>query len=243
MSGRHKMPPAGLRKAAGGPVENTEPAENTEPVESTEPASPEPPEPETVGEAEGQEATAVGAAAETEVADEASAEVPAETTVSPARRGAGLPVVLAAIALVLALASAVLRWLIVSQDESDTARAESVRAAQEITAQMLSYEPETVEEQLTAARDQMTGDFRGTYSGMIAAIIPAARAQQIAAVADVLRSGVVSAGPDSVEVVLFVNQSVRVGKQVPQRTESVVRATMVKEGDRWLLSEYEPVQM
>ncbi|OHU01474.1 hypothetical protein BKG60_22835 [Mycobacterium syngnathidarum] len=159
------------------------------------------------------------------------------------RSRVSLPVVLAAIALVLAVTCGVLRWLIVAQDQSDTARDESVQAAKEITAQMLSYETETVEQQLGAARDRMTGEFLGKYSVMINDVIPAAHAQQIAAVADVLRAGVVSAQPDSAELVLFVDQSVQVGREMPQKTVSVARATMVKVDDRWLMSKYEPVPM
>ncbi|AMD55564.1 hypothetical protein ATO49_21835 [Mycolicibacterium fortuitum subsp. fortuitum DSM 46621 = ATCC 6841 = JCM 6387] len=151
--------------------------------------------------------------------------------------------VLAVIALVLAVASGVLRWLTVTQAESDTARVESVEAAKEITAEMLSYETDTVEQQLTAARDRMTGKFLGTYTAMINEVIPAAQAQRIAAVADVLEVGTVKAEPDRAELVLFVNQSVQVGDHMPEKTPSVARVTMVKDGDRWLLSEYEPVPL
>ena len=150
---------------------------------------------------------------------------------------------LAVIALVLAVAAGVLRWLTVVQDESDTARVESVQAAKDITAQMLSYETETVDQQLTAARDRMTGEFRGTYTAMINEVIPAAHAQRIAAVADVLEAGTATAKPDRVELVLFVNQSVQVGDEMPKKHPSVARVTMVKDDGQWLMSEYEPVPL
>jgi Mce-associated membrane protein len=248
MSGRHTMPPSGRRKAAEAAAENSESAspepetveesiaeEPAEAVESAdvESVAEEPVDAEDADEAEPAEAEA----------DEAAAEKPAEPELSRARSRVSLPVVLAAIALVLALASGVLRWLTVSEDQSATARDEAVQAAKEITAQMLSYETETVDQQLSAARDRMTGDFLGTYTAMINEVIPAAHAQQIAAVAEVLRAGTVSVKPGSVEMVLFVNQSVQVGNHMPQKTPSVARATLVKEGDRWLLSEYEPVPL
>ncbi|MGV0772484.1 hypothetical protein [Mycobacterium syngnathidarum] len=264
MSGRHKMPPGGRRKAAAGPVE-------------PEQASPEPEVAEDQNAAEQVEAAAAAegdvvaedmadAAAddvsepdvsEPDASESDASDIDTETgagTVEPSdeadeaeaprtRSRVSLPVVLAAIALVLAVTCGVLRWLIVAQDQSDTARDESVQAAKEITAQMLSYETETVEQQLGAARDRMTGEFLGKYSVMINDVIPAAHAQQIAAVADVLRAGVVSAQPDSAELVLFVDQSVQVGREMPQKTVSVARATMVKVDDRWLMSKYEPVPM
>lgn len=270
MSGRHKMPPAGRRKAAAQSAETTEQTTSPEPeivedssaAETTETAETaevwvaaedtedtadavavEPgPEPESADSDEPAEPAEPAKSAAEDESDE-PADVPAETEPARGRSRVSVPVVLAAVALVLAVTCAVLRWLIVAQDQSDTARDEAVQAAKEITAEMLSYETETVDQQLTAARDRMTGEFLGKYSAMINEVVPAAHAQQIAAVAEVLRAGVVSAKPDSAELVLFVNQSVQVGNNMPQKTASVARATLVKEGDRWMLSKYEPVPL
>lgn len=261
MSGRHKMPPAGRRKAAAASAEAAEsasaeqetvevttaagPAEavvagETEPVveeveETVDAGDTEPDEPDT-DDTEPDES-------DTESADADEAEEPSYAEPTRTRPRTALPIVLAAIALVLALTCGVLRWLTLTQEQSDTIRAEAIQAAEEITAQMLSYETETVDQQLTAARDRMTGSFLGTYTAMINEVIPAAHAQQIAAVAEVLRAGVVDAKPNSVELVLFVNQSVQVGNQMPKKSPSVARATLVKEDGRWLLSEYQPVPL
>ena len=241
MSGRHTMPPAGRRKAAADAAASAEPVAADEAgleEPGSEPSSPgaetiEHPASETAVVEESDDANAVDEPATTEPA-----------TAPPRARSRGsAAVVLAVIALVLAVASGVLRWLTVTQAESDTARVESVEAAKEITAEMLSYETDTVEQQLTAARDRMTGKFLGTYTAMINEVIPAAQAQRIAAVADVLEVGTVKAEPDRAELVLFVNQSVQVGDHMPEKTPSVARVTMVKDGDRWLLSEYEPVPL
>ncbi|WP_082940021.1 hypothetical protein [Mycolicibacterium peregrinum] len=272
MSGRHKMPPAGRRKAAAESAESAQPVA-AEPVsleetgfepDSVEPGSAEPapeeaaveesvgPADESVVADEADEPPAVDGtdepadgADETEEADEVvePAEGAEEAEPSRPRAQVSLPVVLAIIALVLATASGVLRWLTVSQNESDTARVESVQAAKDITTQMLSYETETVDQQLTAARDRMTGGFRGTYTAMINEVIPAAHAKRIAAVADVLEVGTTTAKPDRVELVLFVNQSVQVGDEMPKKHPSVARVTMVKDGDQWLMSEYAPVPL
>lgn len=242
MSGRHTMPPAGRRKAAAESAEATEQvsldkvaAEQPEPEPTeTEPTETEPAETEP---AETESAAPEDAA---QMDEPSAADEPDEP--EPSRNRSRIPLVLAALALVLAVACGVLRWLIVTQHESATARTESVEAAKDITVQMLSYETETVDQQLTAARDRMTGEFLGTYTAMINEVIPAAHAQQIAAVADVQRVGVVSAKPDRAEVVMYVDQSVQVGNKMPEKTLSIVRATMVKEGGQWLLSQYEPVQ-
>lgn len=252
MSGRHTMPPAGRRKAAADAAASAEPvaadqAGLAEP--GSEPASPEAetiehPASETAVVEESDDANAVDEPDETgEPATTEPATTEPATAPPRARSWGSAAVVLAVIALVLAVASGVLRWLTVMQAESDTARVESVEAAKEITAEMLSYETDTVEQQLTAARDRMTGKFLGTYTAMINEVIPAAQAQRIAAVADVLEVGTVKAEPDRAELVLFVNQSVQVGDHMPEKTPSVARVTMVKDGDRWLLSEYEPVPL
>ncbi|OMB94918.1 hypothetical protein A5733_01530 [Mycobacterium sp. NS-7484] len=231
------MPPAGRRKAAA------ESAEATEQVSLDKVAAEQPePEPTETEPTETEPAETESAAPEdaAQMDEPSAADEPDEP--EPSRNRSRIPLVLAALALVLAVACGVLRWLIVTQHESATARTESVEAAKDITVQMLSYETETVDQQLTAARDRMTGEFLGTYTAMINEVIPAAHAQQIAAVADVQRVGVVSAKPDRAEVVMYVDQSVQVGNKMPEKTLSIVRATMVKEGDQWLLSQYEPVQ-
>ncbi|OBA95039.1 hypothetical protein A5666_06125 [Mycolicibacterium fortuitum] len=250
MSGRHTMPPAGRRKAAADAAASAEPVAADQ--AGLEEPRPEPanPEPETIEDTVSETAV-VDESDDADAVDEP--DEPDETgepaTTEPAaarprdRSLVSAAVVLAAIALVLAVASGVLRWLTVTQAESDTARVESAEAAKEITTEMLSYETDTVEQQLTAARDRMTGKFLGTYTAMINEVIPAAQAQRIAAVADVLEVGTVKAEPDRAELVLFVNQSVQVGDHMPEKTPSVARVTMVKDGDRWLLSEYEPVPL
>ncbi|OBI62175.1 hypothetical protein A5667_10545 [Mycolicibacterium fortuitum] len=244
------MPPAGRRKAAADAAASAEPVAADQ--AGLEEPSPEPanPEPETIEDTVSETAV-VDESDDADAVDEPDEpdepEQPATTEPAAARpRDRSLvsaAVVLAAIALVLAVASGVLRWLTVTQAESDTARVESAEAAKEITTEMLSYETDTVEQQLTAARDRMTGKFLGTYTAMINEVIPAAQAQRIAAVADVLEVGTVKAEPDRAELVLFVNQSVQVGDHMPEKTPSVARVTMVKDGDRWLLSEYEPVPL
>lgn len=151
--------------------------------------------------------------------------------------------VLPALALVLAAGSAFLKWQIVSERDSATARTESVEAAKDITVQMLSYEPDTVEQHLNSVLDRLTGEFLGTYTTMIrTTIIPGATAQRVTAQAEVPAIGSVTASPDRAEVMLYLNQFVTVGDQPPQKTPSTVRATMVREDGRWLMSQFEPVK-
>jgi Mce-associated membrane protein len=109
---------------------------------------------------------------------------------------------------------------------------------------MLSYKPDSVEQQLNDARNLLSGDFRDQYTSLINdVVIPGAKEKQISAVASVPERGAasVSADPDHAVVLLFVNQTVVVGQDAPTDTASSVRVTLDKVGDRWLISKFDPV--
>jgi Mce-associated membrane protein len=72
--------------------------------------------------------------------------------------------VLPAIVLTLGLAVGYAKWLDSSLRDAHLARAESVRAATESTIAMLSYKPDTVDKDLTVARERLTGNFRDAYT-------------------------------------------------------------------------------
>jgi Mce-associated membrane protein len=72
-------------------------------------------------------------------------------------------------------------------------------------------------------------------------VIPGAKEKQIAAIASVPAAASVSVEPDEAVVLLFVNQTVTVGSDPPTDTASSVRVTLEKDGDRWLISKFDPV--
>ena len=79
-----------------------------------------------------------------------------------------------------------LKWQDFSLRELQATRAESVRAATDLTVKMLSYRPDTVEEDLASARDQMTGAFRDSYAQLTRdVVIPGSKQKRISAVATV----------------------------------------------------------
>jgi Mce-associated membrane protein len=150
--------------------------------------------------------------------------------------------VLPAVALLLALGAGYLKWMDNSVRANERAGGESVQAATDSTIALLSYKPETVEQQLTAARDRLTGDFRDSYTSLTTdVVIPGAKQKQISAVATVPAAAVVSANPRRAVVLVFVNQTVIVGQDAPTDTASSVRVTLDKVGDRWLISKFDPV--
>jgi Mce-associated membrane protein len=149
---------------------------------------------------------------------------------------------LPALAFLLAIGAGVLRFMDSGVRDSDAARDTSMQAAKDSTVALLSYKPDTVEQQLTAARDRLIGQFRDQYTDLTNnVVIPGAKEKQISAVASVPAAASVSADPGSAVVLLFVNQTVTVGNGVPTDTASSVRITLDKVGERWLISKFEPV--
>lgn len=150
--------------------------------------------------------------------------------------------VLPAIALLLAAGAGYLKWVDNSARNAETARTESVQVAKDSTVAMLSYKPDTVEQQLNDARGLLTGEFQESYTGLINdVVIPGAKQKQISAVASVPAAASVSADPNKAVVLVFVNQTVVVGQDAPTDTASSVRVTLEKIDGRWLISAFDPV--
>jgi Mce-associated membrane protein len=151
-------------------------------------------------------------------------------------------VALPLIALMLAGAAGYLKWLDSSAHEAESAQAQSVQAAIDSTVAMLSYRPDNVEQTLAAARDRMTGAFRDSYTSLTHdVVVPGAKQRQISAVATVPAAASVSATATHAVVLVFVNQATVIGNDPPTDTASTVRVTMDKVGDRWLISQFDPI--
>lgn len=151
--------------------------------------------------------------------------------------------VLPALALILAAAAGYLKWVDNSVRNSEVSRIETVQVAKDSTIAMLSYKPDTVEQQLNDARNLLTGDFQDSYTGLINdVVIPGAKEKQISAVASVPAAASVSAEQDKAVVLVFVNQTVVVGQDAPPTdTASSVRVELEKIDGRWLISKFDPV--
>jgi Mce-associated membrane protein len=146
------------------------------------------------------------------------------------------------VALLLALGAGFLKWQDSSVRDSDVTAIESVQAAKDSTIALLSYRPDSVERDLAAARDRLTGTFRDSYSALTKdVVIPGAKQKQISAVATVPAAASVSANENHAVALVFVDQSVIVGNDAPTNTTSCVRVTLDKDHGRWLISRFDPV--
>lgn len=193
-------------------------------------------------------------AEETEATEETEAAEETETAEESAEAEAAKPkrainwsrvfafAILPGLAFAFALGASFLKFQDSAVRDSDRARIESVQAAKDSTIALLSYTPDKVEQQLTAARDRLTGEFRDQYTSLTNdVVIPGAKEKQISAVANVPEAASVSANPGHAVVLVFVNQTVVIGTGAPTDTASSVRVTLDKVGDRWLISKFEPV--
>jgi Mce-associated membrane protein len=151
---------------------------------------------------------------------------------------AGLPI----LALILALGVGYLKWLDGTARESRAAAEASVRAASESTIAILSYKPETVDQQLKAGADRLAEPFRQQYTQLVNDVVaPGAKQQHISAVATVPAAASVSATGKHAVVLVFVDQTTTVGNDAPTQSTSSVRVSLEKVGGRWLISQFDPV--
>jgi Mce-associated membrane protein len=184
-----------------------------------------------------------------ELADstEGGAEGEAEDSVPEAARRINGPRVLAygvlpGLALLLGLVAGFLKWQGSSVSQADLSRGQAIGAARDSTVALLSYRPDTVERDLGAARDRLTGRFKDAYTSLTRElVIPGSKQKQISAVATVQAAAAVSAGPSHGVVLLFVNQTTIVGTSAPTYVASSVRVTLDKIDGRWLISGFDPV--
>lgn len=184
---------------------------------------------------------------EDESADDAGTEDPRDVEPRPRKRRIGwsrLLVfgVLPVSALLIAVAAGFLKWQDASNRWSEAAEIESVVAAKDSSVAILSYQPDTVEKDLGAARDRLTGKFKDSYTQLVHdVVIPGAKKDHISAVATVPAAASVSANPNHAVALVYVDQTVIVGNDAPTDTASTVRVTMDKVGNRWLISSFDPV--
>lgn len=169
----------------------------------------------------------------------------AETT--PAKRRARLSGVityglLPGLALLLAVTAGWLKWQDSSLRIPENSVHETVQVATETATAMLSYNAESVEQDLHAAQGRLTGTFKDSYTQLTNdVVIPGAKAERISAVVRIPAAGSVSVTPKHAVVLVFVDQTVVVGEEAPTDMSSVVRVSMDRVGDQWLVSGFEPI--
>jgi Mce-associated membrane protein len=147
---------------------------------------------------------------------------------------------LPALVLLLAVAAGLLKWKDSSVRNTELARSQSVVAARDSAVALLSFRFDTVDRDVAAARERLTGEFRDTYTQRTQEeLIPNAKERHVSATASVPGAASESATHNHAVVLVFVNQTIRIGDSAPADAVSSVRVTLDKVGERWLVSGFD----
>lgn len=149
---------------------------------------------------------------------------------------------LPAVVMALAVLAGFLKWQDQSRRAADVAASESVAVARDTTTAILSYQPDTVDKELNAVRDRLTGSFLQAYTKLVnEVVIPGAKEKKVSASAKVPAAASVSATSSHAVVLVFVDQVTTIGDGSPTSSASSIRVSMDLVGGRWLVSGFDPV--
>ncbi|QOV38725.1 hypothetical protein IM697_10305 [Streptomyces ferrugineus] len=169
-----------------------------------------------------------------------------EARPTPGRRRRLLTVLLGTLLVAALAAAAVLGWRSWDAHRTETARTEALAAAQKAAPVVLSYDYRHLDKDFAKARAYLTGDFRDEYAKTTKTVVgPTARKYRGVVKATIAApaaggapaASVVSASPDEVVVLLFVNQVTESTQVSGQRVDlNRVRVTMSGTDDGWKVS-------
>ncbi|BBX95747.1 hypothetical protein [Mycobacterium lacus] len=166
----------------------------------------------------------------------------------PWRLVRGLRSVPVILVLLLVVSAGVATWLFYNEYRPDrqtdpgVARA-AAAAASEGTVALLSYSPDTLENDFAAARTHLGGDFLLYYNNFTAQIVaPAAKQKSLKTTARVMRAAVSELKHDSAVVLVFVDQTTTTKENPkPAVAASSVLVTMTRVDGKWLITKFDPI--
>lgn len=123
---------------------------------------------------------------------------------------------------------------------TEDARDDVLAAAKSYATTMFGYDPGNVSDHVNRSRAIVTGAAQQQYNEKVvpASFVSEVRKQQIVSQAVIQDAGVVTNTRDSATVLIFMNQSVsRGGKELVRVDPSRLTFAMIKDGDRWLISD------
>jgi Mce-associated membrane protein len=193
-------------------------------------------------------ALAPGEPAGEKIADGDAAAGASGDTAAPVPSGRkGVPRVLAGalvtVAVVLAAVVGGLAYGKIQDNAAEAARTDAVTAAEEQAVAVLAYSHDKIDEQVAAAAEGLTGDFREEYLNLMNNVIaPGAKERSITVQAAVQASSIVSADADHAVAMLFVN-TITTSSDNPEAVSSGsrVRVELENEDGRWLVNGLGPI--
>jgi Mce-associated membrane protein len=155
------------------------------------------------------------------------------------------PVVLVLILLVSGALAARLYFDQFRPDQQTDAAATqtAVDAARDGTVALLSYKPDTLNQDFAAAKSHLTGGFLNYYDQFTKQIVtPAAKQKAVTTTAQVVGAAASELHPNSAVVLVFVNQ-VTTSKERPDpaMASSSVLVSLTKVHGTWLITKFDPI--
>jgi Mce-associated membrane protein len=167
---------------------------------------------------------------------------------SPPRRLAAIPVIPLALVLGLLASGGLAGWVYFSQYRPDrrtdnAVESSAVNAARDGTVALLSYKPDTLNQDLEAAKSHLSGDFRNYYDEFTKQVIsPAAQSKGVRTTAQVVGAAATELHANSAVVLVFVNQVTASNERPdPSMASSSVLVSLAKEHGNWLITKFDPV--
>ncbi len=125
------------------------------------------------------------------------------------------------------------------QTDKASAR-EVIKAASEGAVALLTYSPDTLNQDFANAKSRLTDDFRDYYTRFTEQIVAPTAQRGLTTKVRVVRAAVAELHPDSAVVLVFIDQTTASpDKPQPATTGSSVRVTLAKVKQSWLIAKFD----
>ncbi|OMB93470.1 twin-arginine translocation pathway signal [Mycobacterium sp. NS-7484] len=128
-------------------------------------------------------------------------------------------------------------------DETAGETTAAIDAASDGSVALLSYAPDSLDQDIATARSHLTGEFLTYYSQFAEQFVtPASKEKDIRAAASVVRAAAIDVQPHTAQVLVFLNQATtsRTNPQ-PVQAASAVKVGLTKVDGDWRISSFDPV--
>jgi Mce-associated membrane protein len=164
------------------------------------------------------------------------------------RRLGTIPVIPLALVVGLLAAGGLAAWVYFSQyrldrQTDDAVESSAVNAARDGTVALLSYKPDTLNQDFAAAKSHLSGDFRNYYDQFTKDVItPAAQSKGVMTTAQVVGAAATELHRNSAVVLVFVNQATASKERPdPSMAASSILVSLAKEHGNWMIIKFDPI--
>ncbi len=154
------------------------------------------------------------------------------------------PIAVVCVLLASAGSAAALYFGVYRVDHGNAAASTTViDAASEGSVALLSYAPNSLDQDFANARSRLTGDFLTYYSEFADKFVaPAAKQKDISATATVVRAAPLDVQAGTAEVLVYLNQATTSrDNPEPAQAASAVKVGLTKIDGNWLISSFTPI--